>query len=201
MGGNLAAPRLEAVVGRCIPALGKEQAMKALMLGSGFFPPTRKIVPLGAEPEEPEWVTLDINPECNPDVIFDLNKIESGIRLPFPDSIFDEIHAYQVLEHFGRQGNFRGFFSTFNILWDVLKPEGLLYGDTPAITSPWLFGDPGHTRVVSEQSLSFLTRRSYEELGKTTSTDYRKFIDPHWWLILHSQIEGDRYAFVLKKVE
>ena len=175
--------------------------MRALMLGSGYFAPTRKLVPLGVELEEPEWVTLDNNKECNPDVLFDLNKIESGIRLPFPDNTFDEIHAYQVLEHFGKQGRAAGFFSTFRMLWLALKPEGLLYGDTPALTSVWLFGDPGHTRVISEQSLSFLTRRAYEELGKTTSTDYHKLVEPNYWLILHSQIEGDRYAFVLKKTE
>ena len=180
--------------------------MKALMIGSGFFLPTRKIVPLGVELEEPEWVTLDNNPECKPDILFDLESIERCVtvpenRLPVADETFEEIHAYQVLEHFGRQGDFRGFFSTFREFWRILKPSGLLYGDTPALNSPWVWGDPGHTRIISEQSLSFLTRRAYEELGKTTSTDYRKLVEPNYWLILHSQIEGDRYAFVLKKVE
>jgi hypothetical protein len=211
MGRGAAATHLEAVVGRCIPPLAKEQAMKALMLGSGFFPPTRKLVPTGVNVEEPEWVTLDNNKECSPDVLFDLNKCESGIRLPFPDNTFDEIHAYQVLEHFGRQGKAAGFFSTFRMLWLALKPDGLLCGDTPALNSPWLFGDPGHTRVISEQSISFLTRRAYEELGKTTSTDYRKLVDPHWWLILHASTQGPlpdggfgetgRFAFVLKKTQ
>ena len=189
--------------------------MKALMLGSGFFPPERKITALGAEPEQPEWTTLDINPECKPDVVFDLEQLERADavlpnHLPFEPDTFDEIHAYQVLEHFGRQGDFKGFFRTFRELWRILKPGGLLIGDTPALRSPWLWGDPGHTRIISVQSLSFLTRRSYEELGKTTSTDYRKFVDPCWWLILHASTEGplpdgsfgetDRFGFVLKKV-
>jgi len=130
-------------------------------------------------------------------------------RIPVASETFDEIHAYQVLEHFGRQGDFKSFFATFGELWRILKPGGLLVGDTPALRSPWLWGDPGHTRIISAQSLSFLTRRSYEELGKTTSTDYRRFVDPRWWLILHASTEGplpgggfgetDRFGFVLKK--
>jgi SAM-dependent methyltransferase len=171
------------------------------MLGSGFFPPKRQIVPVGAEPEEPEWTTLDLNPECKADIRFDLGEIEYGLQIPVGTASFDEIHIYQTLEHFGRQGNHPGFFATFREFWRILKPGGLLYGDTPALHSPWLWGDPGHTRIISVQTLSFLTRRSYEELGKTTSTDYRRFVDPCWWLILHAQDEADRFGFVMKKVE
>jgi SAM-dependent methyltransferase len=206
VGGAATAPCVEALVGRGVLALGKELLMKALMLGAGFFKPERKIVPVGVEEDPIEWTTLDNNPLCEADIKFDLESIERCVygpmyRLPIPDETFDEIHAYQVLEHFGKQGDFRGLFSTFRELWRILKPEGLLYGDTPAITSPWAWGDPGHTRIISEQTLSFLTRRAYEELGKTTSTDYRSYVDPCWWLILHSAIEGERYAFVLKKTQ
>lgn len=181
-------------------ALGEGLAVKALMLGVGHFPAERKLVALGAEPEQPEWTTLDINPECKPDILFDLGFLETGSQLPIAPESLDEIHAYQVLEHFGQQGDYRGFFSTFRELWRVLKPGGTLVGDTPALHSPWLWGDPGHTRIVSIQSLSFLTRSVYDELGKTTGTDYREFVDPCWWLILHSQVVAERYNFVLKKV-
>ena len=45
--------------------------------------------------------TLDINPDHNPDLVFDLMQI----TLPFEDNTFDEIHAYEVLEHTGAQGD------------------------------------------------------------------------------------------------
>lgn len=175
--------------------------MKALMLGSGFTTAKRSLEPIGVVLDEPEWTTLDINPECNPDILFDLEGIEYGDKLPFPDNAFDELHAYQVLEHFGELGDHKGLFSTFREFWRILKPGGSFYGDTPDIHSKWLFGDPGHRRVVSECTLSFLTRRAYEELGKTTSTDYRSYVAPCWWMLLHSKVEGERYAFVLRKVE
>jgi len=179
---------------------------KALMVGSGFFPPERKIQPIGVELPEPEWTTLDINPECKPDYQFDLNHIEQQdpgkfYPLPFKDETFNEIHIYQTLEHFGRQGDFKGFFRTFREFWRILKPGGELYGDTPSLTSPWLWGDPGHARVILPQTLLFLTRKCYEGLGKNTSTDYRRFVDPCWWVILHSAEEEGRHGFVLRKAQ
>jgi SAM-dependent methyltransferase len=175
--------------------------MKALMLGVGHFPAERKLVALGAEPEQPEWTTLDINPECKPDILFDLGFLETGSQLPIAPESLDEIHAYQVLEHFGQQGDYRGFFSTFRELWRVLKPGGVLYGDTPSLSSPWLWGDPGHCRAILPQTLLFLTRKCYEGLGKNTSTDYRAFVAPNWWVILHSAEEAGRHGFVLRKSE
>lgn len=171
---------------------------KCLMLGSGFFPPERKIV--AGNEDEAVWTTLDSNPECKPDHIFDLNNIEDGYQLPFAPGEFDEIHAYQVLEHFGRQGDYQGFFAGFGELWRILVPGGKLVADTPALSSPWLWGDPGHCRAISWETLTFLTRQSYEGLGKTTSTDYRSSVNGKYWEILYHEVVGNRFAFVLRKV-
>ncbi len=93
-----------------------------------------------------ELVTLDVDPACHPDHVHDLNELP----LPFPDEDFDEIHAYEVLEHVGRQGDFRFFFAQFADFWRVLRPDGALMGSCPALRSAWLWGDPGHTRVITQ---------------------------------------------------
>jgi len=72
--------------------------MAELLIGCG----ARRVkdVRIGNNAEWSELVTLDINPEHKPDLIHDLHDIP----LPFPDGRFDEIHAYEVLEHVGGPG-------------------------------------------------------------------------------------------------
>ena len=72
-------------------------------------------------------VTLDINPDHKPDVVWDL----MNIPLPFFDNLFSELHAYEVLEHTGQQGDYQFFFAQFSDFWRILKPNGLLMGSCP----------------------------------------------------------------------
>jgi hypothetical protein len=45
-----------------------------------------------------ELVTLDMNPNCDASLVWDLENHP----LPFPDEHFDELAAYDVLEHIGK---------------------------------------------------------------------------------------------------
>ena len=45
------------------------------------------------------WINLDYHNKERADVVFDLNKIYSGGKLPFKDKSFDKIILYDVLEH------------------------------------------------------------------------------------------------------
>lgn len=172
-----------------------------LMLGAGFALPTRRLTSPGSTDEShTRWKTLDVNAACKPDEIFDLQQLEEGKGLPFSDNSFDEIHAYEILEHFGRQGDYVGLFSTFRALWNSLKPRGLLVGTCPSMNSKWLWAEPGHIRVIAHGTLSFLEKEHYDQLGKTACTDYRAFVDPCWWKIEHSEDDGNNFAFALRKI-
>jgi SAM-dependent methyltransferase len=117
-----------------------------------------------------ELVTLDINPDHKPDVVWDLTKRP----LPFAEGIFDEIHAYEVLEHLGQQGDWRAFFDEFSEWWRILKPGGLLCGTSPAPRSNWAWGDPGHTRIISPECFTYLSQVEYtNQVGVSPMTDYR----------------------------
>ena len=94
--------------------------MKELIIGCGSR--TVKDLSFGnSEFENP--VRLDINADHNPDIVWDLTVHP----LPFQDNEFDEIHAYQVLEHLAYQGDYEFFFKEFTEYHRILKPGGFLW--------------------------------------------------------------------------
>jgi predicted SAM-dependent methyltransferase len=107
--------------------------------------------------------TADCNAECNPDILINLNIVPwytldgtKKVVNRIVENSFDEVHAYEVLEHLGSQGDVRTFFDTFNEIYRVLKPDGHLFATTPSRYSAWLWGDPSHARVILQETLSFL---------------------------------------------
>ena len=144
----------------------KKDSIRQLILGCG----NKKT----KHPENKMWfdvVTVDIDSTCNPDICYDLNKFP----YPFDDNEFDEVHAYEILEHLGSQGDYISFFNLFNEVWRIMKKDSILYFTTPLWNSLWAWSDPGHTRIISEGSIAFLSQKEYEkQIGITSMTDYRR---------------------------
>lgn len=141
-------------------------------------------------------VTVDINPKADPDYILDLNNLP----YPFEDNTFDEIHAYEVLEHIGKQGDYKFFFSQFQEFYRILKPEGHLFFTCPSYRSTWAWGDPGHTRVITAGSLSFLDQEAVKgNIGRTAMTDYSEFYTGNFKRMYINETDEFLHA-ILKKV-
>jgi len=169
--------------------------MAELLIGCG----ARRVkeVQIGGTAEWSALVTLDINPDHKPDVIHDLRDVP----LPFPDERFDSIHAYEVLEHVGSQGDYRFFFPQFADFWRILKPNGLLCGSSPPATSPWAWGDPSHTRVISRESFTFLDQSEYaKQVGRTPLSDFRYLYKADFALVFEQATEH-RYFFALQAIK
>ena len=142
-------------------------------------------------------LTVDINPDHSPDLLWDLNNIP----LPFEDNSFDEIHAYEVLEHCGRQGDYRFFFSQFSDFWRILKPDGVLIGTCPLCTSVWAWGDPSHTRVIQKENFVFLNQQEYRnQIGVTAMSDFRYLYKADFELPFCSEAD-DTLMFMLQAVK
>lgn len=168
--------------------------MKELVLGAGHT--SNKYLTLDGSNKYHSPVTLDINPLCNPDVVWNLNDRP----LPFKDEEFDEIHAYEVLEHIGVQGDYRGFFSEFSEYFRILKKGGHLCASVPKWDSIWAWGDPSHTRIINAGTLSFLSQEAYKsQLGRTAMADFREIYKADFKCV-HSSVEKDNYFFILEKV-
>ena len=95
--------------------------------------------------------------QCN--VIFE--------ALPFEDSSFDSVSAYDFLEHVPRtttinnQGVFP-FIHVMNEAYRVLKPGGIFYAITPGYPRVEAFVDPTHVNFITNKTHTYFTSPKYK---------------------------------------
>ena len=159
--------------------------MKALVLGCG----SRKF-PIQSEAE---IITLDNNPSHTPDVLWDLTKHP----LPFDNNEFNEIHAYDVLEHLASQSDYEFFFAEFSEYWRILKPDGRFHCIVPDQKSIWAFDVPSHKRIIIQENLIFLNQQAYLQVGITPISDFRHIYKANFQAI-HVEVKDDKLHFVLE---
>jgi SAM-dependent methyltransferase len=170
---------------------------KELLIGCGSNRDKRMRLLNDANPGWDNLTTLDNNPAHKPDIEWDLNRIS----LPFDDDAFDEIHAYEVLEHTGAQGDYMFFFRQFSTFYRVLKPGGHLLATVPSRHSVWAWGDPSHTRIIQPESLVFLQQPMYTKgVGVTPMSDFR-YIYKSDFDVVHCVDDGETFSFVLKAIK
>lgn len=140
--------------------------------------------------------TLDYNANHNPDVIWNLNQFP----YPFADNTFDEVHAYEVLEHLGQQGDYVLFFRQFSEFHRILKPNGHFLATCPSRHSVWAWGDPSHTRILQKEQLVFLRQSSYAAVGNTAMSDFRHIYKADFDIEAVTEDE-DVFQFVLRAIK
>lgn len=168
--------------------------MKSLLLGCGNSR-NKKIHDKDSPGWKGELVTLDMDPNCGADVIWNLENRP----LPFPDNEFDEMGAYDVLEHIGKQGDWRGFFDEFSEYHRILKPGGTFSIIVPIGDDH--HADPGHTRFFSAKYFSFLVQRFYQEQidSNTACTDYRWYWKKNFEIDFIAKCENHHIGVILRK--
>lgn len=147
-----------------------------------------------------EWalplIRVDMDPSCEPDYVLDLTQHP----LPFDDNYFDEIGAYDVLEHWGAQGDWKAWFNEFEEYWRILKPGGQMSILVP--TGPDFLADPGHTRHIGASWFKFLSQKEYEahhEAG-ICMTDYRWYWKKDFDVLFIQAVGNHHIATVIQKV-
>lgn len=169
---------------------------RELLIGCG----SRRIKHISIGSETTEWknlTTLDYNPDHNPDIVWNLLEIE----WPFYDNTFDEIHAYEVMEHLGQQGDYKAFFAQFSEIWRILKPEGHFMATCPSRHSEWAWGDPSHSRIIQPESLIFLDQESYKNgVGTSAMSDFRDIYKADL-KTMYCNDDKKVHSFVLKAIK
>lgn len=169
---------------------------RELLIGCGNSR-TKAVAIQGQEAFE-DLVTLDNKEDCGADVIHDLDVLP----YPFADNEFDEIHAFCVLEHCGRQGDWKFFFAQFSEFHRILKPGGHFFGVCPTPDSKWAWADPSHTRIISRDTLGFLSQKIYElDVGKTSRSDFRSIYSCDFHIAYVGDYDEGRHSFVLQALK
>jgi SAM-dependent methyltransferase len=168
---------------------------RSLLIGCGTNH-TKQVLPDG----KPEWAgaltTMDMNPNCGADIIWNMESRP----LPFEDSTFIEIGAYNCLEHWGRQGDWRAWFDEMAEYHRILKPGGVMGIVVPI--GPDALADPGHTRFFHSNHFGFLSQAFYErnEVKKSCFSDYRWYWNLDFDVIYLEEVGGHHLAAALRKV-
>lgn len=164
-----------------------------LLLGCGHD--RRKRVFLqGSESWDGELVLIDMNKNCGASVVWNLDILP----WPLQTASFDEIHAYDVLEHLGTQGDWRRWFAEMAEVWRLLKPNGLFAAIVPINADA--LADPGHRRFFSQSYFNFLSQDFYRlarEQGANV-TDYTWY----WHLdfeMVHMQEDAHHLYVMMRK--
>lgn len=162
--------------------------------------------------------TLDVNKDCDPDLWCDLNGQPPWVAIPrdekdrpyfgqlriMESDYWDEIHAYEVLEHLGRQGDAHSFFAHFSEIYRLLRPGGHLLATVPSKRSGFFWGDPSHSRAIVQESLIFLDQNEYivqcDRAIPTGMSDYRSIYKADFKLVDHNDNGGSLY-FILQAVK
>jgi SAM-dependent methyltransferase len=166
-----------------------------LLLGAGASRDRR--LKWGGHDAWTHLVTLDQSAAHAPDVVHDLEQLP----YPFASDSMDEIHAYEVLEHIGQQGDWRTFFAQFSELWRILTPGGFLAGTCPSYQSAWAWGDPSHRRVITAGTLVFLNQAEYaRQIGVTAMSDFRPWYHADFEPA-HIEETSESLTFILQAIK
>jgi hypothetical protein len=167
---------------------------RELLIGCGRAR-DKRLYPGGERRGWRNLTTLDNNGHVKPDLWCDLNAAPPWYAYPRANALdperpygaecahellpdyWDEIHAYEVLEHLGAQGDATALLSQFAELWRILKPNGYLCVTVPSRSSGWLWGDPSHRRAIVPETLVFLDQSQYilqcDAARPTSMSDFR----------------------------
>lgn len=95
----------------------------------------------------PDHVNLDVAAAVKPDVVHDLDQFP----YPFPDSRFDEIAIYDVIEHIGDVP------LLMRELWRLGRPGARVLITTPHFSSANSYTDPTHRRHLGCFSMDYFS--------------------------------------------
>ncbi len=169
---------------------------RSLLIGCGTDH-RKKVYLTGQEDWIGELTKIDMNPNCGADLLLDMSV--RCTHMPFEDETFDELGAFDTLEHWGGFGDWKAWFDEMPEYHRILKPNGTFSIIVPIGLDA--IADPGHTRFFHQNHFGFLNRDFYERnVSEGTSfTDYRWYLKRYWDILHLANQEGHHLSVILRK--
>lgn len=98
----------------------------------------------------PEYITVDADPNCNPDFLVNL---ETDV-LPFEDNSVDKVLAHHILEHLGE-----GYFHLLKELYRVCKDGAIIDIRVPHHNHETFHNDPTHRRPITVEGIRLFSQK------------------------------------------
>jgi len=106
---------------------------------------TKLSIGCGRRSPEPDLIRLDISPEVNPDILWNLDQTP----YPFSESMFSEIECFDVIEHLS------DIPKSMEEFYRILLSGGILKITTPHFSCANSFIDPTHKWHLSYFSFDY----------------------------------------------
>jgi SAM-dependent methyltransferase len=123
----------------------------------------------GSRPRNPfqcdELYGVDIIEQSNDSFNYKKSNIVLE-ALPYRDSLFNSVSAYDFIEHIPRFTIINNkttfpFIEFMNEVYRVLKPNGVFYAITPAYPRKEAFVDPTHINIITSKTHTYFTSPKY----------------------------------------
>jgi hypothetical protein len=120
------------------------------------------------------WVGMDSDPECKPDILFDMTKP----NWPIEDNSVDEVLAEHVLEHI--EGT-EGYATMWKELYRVCQNGAAIHIEVPHWEHDTFHHDPTHVRKVTPIGIAMMDQqRNQDDLinkGRETKLGFMWKVD------------------------
>lgn len=139
-----------------------------------------------------EWINLDIV-EGLPNIQVIHNLV--FIPYPFEDEMFEFIECKDALEHLPAYSpDWKPMIPAFiEEMYRLLKPNGMLWIQTPGHKAAFAWSDPTHTRTFTKDSMSFFDDQS--EFGVASG-----FISTAKFRVKSTELENGNLIFEMTKI-
>lgn len=100
----------------------------------------------------PDFINIDADKNCNPNIL--LNLDDENLKIPLENNSVEKVVAHHILEHIGS-----GYFKLLQELYRICKHGALIDIRVPHHFHETFFSDPTHRRPITVEGLNLFSKK------------------------------------------